>query len=55
MDTTVDPDTKVTVYVTKTGKKYHYENPCGNGTYYASTLANAKARGLTPCEKCVLH
>ena len=53
--TAVDPDSQVTVYITKTGKKYHYENPCGNGTYYASTLANAKARGLTPCEKCVLH
>ncbi|MBQ8767773.1 MAG: hypothetical protein IJZ16_13335 [Clostridia bacterium] len=53
--TTVDPDSQVTVYVTETGKRYHYENPCGNGTYYPSTLANAKARGLTPCNKCVLH
>ena len=53
--TTIDPDSQVTVYVTETGKRYHYENPCGNGTYYPSTLANAKARGLTPCDKCVLH
>lgn len=53
--TTVNPDLKVVVYVTKTGKKYHYENPCGNGTYYESNLADAKARGLQPCEKCVLH
>lgn len=53
--TTVDPDSQVTVYVTATGEKYHYENPCGNGTYYPSTLADAKARGLTPCDKCVLH
>jgi outer membrane biosynthesis protein TonB len=52
---TTDPDSSVTVYITKTGKRYHYENPCGKGTYYPSTLSNAKAQGLTPCEKCVLH
>ena len=53
--TTVNPDSRVTVYYTKTGKKYHYENPCGNGTYYSCTLAEAKGRNLSPCEKCVLH
>ena len=53
--TTVNPDSRVTVYYTKTGKKYHYENPCGNGTYYSCTLAEAKDRNLSPCEKCVLH
>lgn len=42
-----------TVYVTKTGKKYHYNSSCNGGTYYASTLEQAKARGLTPCSKCV--
>ena len=52
--TTVSESSK-TVYITKTGKKYHYENPCGNGKYYASTLAEAKSKGLGPCEKCVLH
>ena len=41
-----------TVYVTKTGKKYHYNGSCNGGTYYASTLEEAKRRGLTPCEKC---
>lgn len=41
-----------TVYVTKTGKKYHYNGSCNGGTYYASTLEAAKSRGLTPCEKC---
>lgn len=41
-----------TVYVTKTGKKYHYDNSCNGGTYYPSTLEKAKARGLTPCKKC---
>lgn len=40
-----------TVYVTKTGSKYH-KGKCGNGTYYPSTLSEAQARGLTPCEKC---
>lgn len=40
-----------TVYVTKTGKKYH-KKKCGNGTYTKSTLAKAKAMGLTKCKKC---
>ena len=53
--TTVDPDSRVIVYKTPTGTKYHYENPCGNGTYSPITLAEAKALGLTECEKCVLH
>lgn len=41
-----------TVYVTKSGKRYHYNAHCGNGNYYESTLSEAKARGLTPCQKC---
>lgn len=40
------------VYVTKTGKRYHYDSNCGNGTYYESTLSQAQSRGLTPCKKC---
>lgn len=50
-----EPQTNVndrTVYVTKTGKRYHYDSKCGNGTYYESTLSQAQARGLTPCQKC---
>ncbi len=43
------------VYITKTGKKYHYCNPCGTGTYYEVTLERALNAGLEPCEKCVLH
>ena len=43
-----------TVYVTQTGKRYHYDNSCNGGTYYESTLEEALSRGLTPCEKCVL-
>lgn len=46
---------QMTVYYTKTGKRYHYANPCGKGTYYPTTLAEAKKMGLTPCQKCVLH
>lgn len=42
-----------TVYVTKTGKRYHYDSSCNGGTYYKSTLEDALWRGLKPCEKCV--
>lgn len=42
-----------TVYVTMTGKRYHYDNHCNGGTYYESTLEEAKRSGLTPCQKCV--
>lgn len=42
------------IYVTATGKKYHYSGTCNGGTYYEATLAEAMGRGLTPCEKCVL-
>lgn len=53
--TTQNPDAQITVYITKSGSKYHNENPCGNGTYYPISLADAKAQGYEPCEKCVLH
>lgn len=42
-------------YVTKSGKRYHHEATCNGGTYYEATLAEAMGRGLTPCEKCVMH
>ncbi len=41
-----------TVYVTPTGKKYHYSSSCNGGSYSAVTLDNALSRGLTACEKC---
>lgn len=41
------------VYVTKSGKRYHYDGTCNGGTYYESTLEDARNRGLTPCQKCV--
>ncbi len=41
------------IYRTETGKRYHYENPCGNGSYYEVSYDDAIASGLTPCQKCV--
>lgn len=43
------------IYVTKSGKRYHYDSTCNGGTYYEATLEEALRRNLTPCEKCVLH
>lgn len=54
-DTTSTKENSRTVYITETGKKYHYANPCGRGIYYPCTLAEAQARGLEPCGKCVLR
>ena len=34
------------IYVTKTGKRYHYSGTCNGGTYYEATLAEAMGRGL---------
>lgn len=45
-------DNSRTVYVTPTGKRYHYISTCGGKNSTASTLNKAKARGLTPCQKC---
>lgn len=42
------------IYVTKTGKRYHFDGSCNGGTFYEATLAEAMGRGLTPCDKCVL-
>ncbi len=42
-----------TVYITKTGSKYHYDSSCNGGTYYRSSLSEAKSMGLGPCNKCV--
>lgn len=39
------------VYITPTGSKYH-KRACGKGNYSATTLENAKSRGLEPCKKC---
>lgn len=41
-----------TVYITKTGKKYHTNSSCNGATYYECSLEDAIAKGLTPCKKC---
>ncbi|MEG2001247.1 MAG: copper amine oxidase N-terminal domain-containing protein [Evtepia sp.] len=41
------------IYITKSGKKYHYDSTCNGGTYFESTLSAALKKGLTPCQKCV--
>ncbi|SET53471.1 Ig-like domain-containing protein [[Clostridium] polysaccharolyticum] len=47
--TTLQAET--TVYITRTGSKYH-THKCGNGTYFPASLSEAKSYGLTPCKKC---
>ena len=41
------------IYITPTGKRYHFDGHCNGGTYIETTLADAMGRGLTPCQKCV--
>ena len=45
-----------TVYITKTGKKYHLDKHCSGlrnaNTIYKSTKAEAKKKGLTACKIC---
>lgn len=49
------PNGSQIVYVTPTGKRYHYDSTCNGGRYTRTTLEDAQRRGLTPCQKCVLH
>lgn len=48
------PESNQVVYVTNSGKRYHYSSTCNGGTYFESTLEAALARHLTACDKCVL-
>ena len=41
------------LYITRTGKKYHYDPNCNGGTYFSATWDQVRARGLKPCQKCV--
>lgn len=50
----VESESAQTVYVTKSGQRYHYNSTCNGGTYFESSLEKALARGLTACDKCVL-
>ena len=52
-----EPDTSTqTVYITKTGKKYHSRKTCPGlsnaKAVYDSTLSDAKSSGLEACSKC---
>lgn len=40
------------VYRTPSGKRYHFDRECGGKNSYESTLQEASAAGLTPCNKC---
>ena len=40
------------VYITRTGSKYHYNDHCNNGTYWAVPFSTATGMGLEPCSKC---
>lgn len=42
-----------TVYITRTGEKYHYDSSCNGGTYWAVPFSTATGMGLEPCDKCV--
>lgn len=41
------------VYITKSGTKYHSKLNCTKGTYYTTTLEEAKRNGYTLCKKCI--
>ena len=41
------------VYITPSGKKYHYSPSCGGENAFETTLEEALAEGKTPCKKCV--
>lgn len=41
-----------TVYITPTGKRYHFSSSCGGKNSYAVSIESAKSQGLTPCQKC---
>lgn len=41
------------VYITKTGRKYHYSYNCSDVDFYECTLAEALEMGLEPCGNCV--
>ena len=48
------PENQRTIYITRTGKHYHYDPQCNGGTYWAVPYETAIGFGLTPCDKCVL-
>jgi Copper amine oxidase N-terminal domain. len=47
------PQDSLSVYITRTGSKYHYNSTCNGGTYWSAPFSTAIGMGLNPCEKCV--
>ncbi len=47
------PEELRTIYMTRTGKKYHFDGTCNGGDYFETTLAQALKIGLEPCDKCI--
>lgn len=47
------PENEKSVYITRTGEKYHYDSTCNGGTYFEVPMQTAIDMGLTPCNKCV--
>ena len=48
------PEAEKAIYITRTGKKYHYDSTCNGGKYFEVPYATAIGFGLEPCNKCVL-
>ncbi len=55
-DSTQQENNSQTVYITKTGRRYHSTKRCSGlnnaNEIYDSTLSEAQGLGLTPCSKC---
>lgn len=49
---TKDQDQSQTVFITKTGKKYHRDGCSYLKSRIPISLKDAKARGYTPCSRC---
>lgn len=47
-----EKDKPKVVYITKSGKKYHYSKSCGKRNYKAVSLSEAVKKGYEPCKKC---
>ena len=45
-------DSEETVYITRTGTKFHLSEECANGKCTEYTLSEALEQGYEPCAKC---